>query len=226
MTNPAPTDAVFFDLDGTLIDTAPDMGGALNRVLHAHGRAAVSESIYRPQVSHGSIALLKLGFPELDPASQLADLRSELLDVYERYVFKDSTLFPGIEQVLTALENRQLPWGIITNKPEYLTLKLLDAMKLTDRCASIVAADTAAHAKPHPAPMLLACERAGVDPQRCLYIGDAQRDIAAGRSVKMKTLIASWGYIDPENDDPQQWNADAELQAPAEILNHIVTALA
>lgn len=216
------TQAVFFDLDGTLIDTAPDMGGALNTVLQAHGRDPIAADIYRPQVSHGSIALLKLGFPELDPATELAELRNEFLATYERDIYHHSALFIGIENVLTTLESGNLPWGIITNKPERLTMKLLDAMQLTSRCVSIVSADTTTHAKPHPAPMLLACKRAGVNPTSCLYVGDAQRDIEAGRAVQMKTLIASWGYIDEIEDDPAQWQADAALSSPQDILAHVV----
>ncbi len=215
------TQAVFFDLDGTLIDTAPDMGGALNTLLTAHGRQPVSETLYRSQVSHGAIALLKLGFPELDPKTQMTDLRLEFLQTYERDIACDSKLFDDIEPLLTALEDRNLPWGIITNKPEYLTLKLLADMKLTERCCSIVGADTTTHAKPHPAPMLLACRQTGVDPSRCLYVGDAQRDIHAGNAVGMKSLVASWGYISDQHDDPDSWQADAILDSPMHVLDHV-----
>lgn len=196
------------------------MGGALNTLLRAHGRQPVAESLYRPQVSHGSIALLKLGFPELDPKTELDELRTEFLQTYERDISVNSALFTGMETALTTLESQNIPWGIITNKPEHLTLKLLDDMALTDRCCSIIGADTTTHAKPHPAPMLLACKQTGVDPVNCLYIGDASRDIQAGRAVKMTTLIAGWGYISTD-DDTLSWQADAFLDSPLEIFNHL-----
>ncbi len=219
----ANTEAVFFDLDGTLIDTAPDMGGALNTVLRNHNRSTVAEATYRPQVSHGSIALLKLGFPELQSADDFQQLRLEFLAAYENDIARDSHLFSGMEAVLHTLEKQAIPWGIITNKPEHLTHKLLKLMTLFDRCCSIVSADTTTHAKPHPAPMLLACKRAGVTPENCLYIGDAKRDIDAGLAVGMTTLVANWGYICPQNDDPDRWNASAIVQHPQSILDHLTS---
>ncbi len=213
--------AVFFDLDGTLIDTAPDMGGALNRMLKERQRSLVPAEIYRAHVSHGSIALLRLGFPELDPATELFDLRTEFLAIYKAHIAHESALFEGMESVLSTLEAANIPWGIVTNKPEALTLKLLDAMDITKRCCSIVAADTTTHAKPHPAPMKLACKRAAVDPAKCFYVGDAQRDIEAGRSVEMKTFVADWGYIDNTIDDSYSWGADFHLQTPEKLLNYL-----
>ncbi len=218
------TSAVFFDLDGTLIDTAPDMGAALNRVLERHGRAPVPATSYREQVSHGSIALLKLGFPDLDPTTQMADLREEFLASYEANIADFSALFEGVETLLQQIEAASVPWGIVTNKPEGLTLKLLDAMNITNRCCSIVASDTTTHAKPHPAPMRLACKRAGVDTATCAYVGDAKRDIEAGHSVAMKTFVASWGYLSASDDHPDTWQADAILQTPTDLLSHLVFA--
>ncbi|MEM7257744.1 MAG: HAD-IA family hydrolase [Pseudomonadota bacterium] len=213
--------AVFFDLDGTIIDTAPDMGGALNRLLIRHERPQVCEQDYRPHVSHGSIALLKLGFTELQNASktnpQLLTLRDEFLNEYETHVAAESRLFDGIEQIFERLETRGIPWGVITNKPEYLTIKLLDELDITRRCCCIVGADTAARAKPHPEPMELACRTTGVTAQACLYVGDAERDIQAGRAVGMTSLIAGWGYIDPITDDTNSWGAHALLSTPAEL---------
>ena len=213
------TEAVFFDLDGTLIDTAPDMGAALNQVLQRHGRSTVSESVYRAHVSHGSIALLKLGFPQLHP-TDMNQLREEFLAAYDSNIAEFSSFFDGVEALLQELESANVPWGIITNKPEGLTLKLLEALAITSRCCSIVAADTTTHAKPHPAPMRLACERAGVDAKKCAYVGDAKRDIDAGKSVQMRTFIASWGYIGT-TDDIDSWRADQTLHTPMELLKHI-----
>lgn len=218
MTTPA---AVFFDLDGTLIDTAADMGGALNRVLRQHNRTEVSANDYRSSVSHGSIALLKLGFPELDPKTELHDLRLEFLASYSEHVADESELFEGVEKLLTSLERNNLPWGIVTNKPQVQTIKLLDALNLTKRCCSVVAADTTTHAKPHPAPMNLACKQADVDPAKCFYIGDAERDIQAGRSVGMQTFVAEWGYIDNQRDNTTLWGANVHLTRPIDLLQHI-----
>ena len=215
------TQAVFFDLDGTLIDTAPDMGGALNRLLIRHRRPPVAARHYRAQVSHGSIALLKLGFPELAAPSEFESLRTEFLNEYEKHLCNDSLVFTEMVPVLEQLEQLNIPWGIITNKPEYLTLSLLDKLDLTRRCCCIIGADTAARAKPHPEPMLLACKRTDVVPERCVYVGDAERDIQAGLSVGMKSLVAGWGYIDPLEDNPEQWGADDYLSSPEMLLQHI-----
>ena len=221
MSEPTTPQAVFFDLDGTLIDTAPDMGGALNRVLTKHNRPHVSPAQYRPHVSHGSIALLKLGVPELTDADHLHKLREEFLHEYATCVYAESDLFSGMDTVLQQLEHRRIPWGIITNKPETLTLSLLDQMALKHRCCCIVGADTAARAKPHPDPMLLACQRTGVTPNECIYVGDAERDIKAGRSVAMTTLVAGWGYIDPAVDEPGSWGADDLLSHPSELIPYL-----
>ena len=218
-------EAVFFDLDGTLIDTAPDMGGALNRMLEKRRRAPVAASAYRSSVSHGSIALLKLGFPELVtgelPETELQKLKPEFLATYAGGVCIGSQLFDGIPALLQEMDERQIPWGIITNKPEGLTIQLLEALELRSRCCSIVGADTTTHAKPHPAPMRLACEMAGVDPASCFYVGDAERDIQAGKAVNMTTFIAGWGYIDEHRDTPQSWGAHAYLNNPQEIVDQL-----
>lgn len=213
--------AVFFDLDGTLIDTAPDMGGALNRLLHRYGKPPVPAERYRSHVSHGSLALLRLGFPHLTDELQLHNLRDEFLHEYETGVAIASSLFDGMEQVLRMLETAMIPWGIITNKPEYLTLKLLDQLKLTDRCCCVVGADTAVRAKPHPEPMELACKLTDVLAEECIYLGDAERDIQAGRSVNMTTLIAGWGYIDSKTDKPDTWAADGYLSHPTHLTAYI-----
>jgi len=214
-------EAVFFDLDGTLIDTAADMGGALNRMLIKRKRPTVSAEDYRSSVSHGSIALLKLGFPELDPSTEMHDLRLEFLATYAEDVASGSHLFPGVDKLLDTLVQYKLPWGIITNKPEAPTLTLLNELNLPSRCCSIVAADTTTHAKPHPAPMRFACQRASVDPSKCFYVGDAERDIAAGRAVEMQTFVACWGYIDSKTDDTSTWGADIHLLQPTDLLEYI-----
>jgi len=222
--NRATPAAVFFDLDGTLADTAADMGGALNRMLSRRNRPVVRSEDYRSSVSHGSIALLKLGFPELDPNTEMHELRLEFLATYAEDVSSGSHLFPGVDRLLNTLDQYKLPWGIITNKPEAPTLTLLNALNLTDRCCSIVAADTTTHAKPHPAPMRLACKRASADPAKCFYVGDAERDIAAGRAVEMQTFVAEWGYIDTITDDTSTWGADIHLSQPTDLLEYIAVS--
>jgi len=220
-------EAVFFDLDGTLIDTAPDMGGALNNMLRARNKPPVAEALYRPLVSHGSIALLKLGFPEIFPPkidslnAKQKNMREEFLSTYERGIADASKLFIGVDDLLASLESHNIPWGIITNKPEGLTMLLLDAMDITKRCCSIIGADTASHSKPHPAPMLMACEKSGVKAENCFYLGDAERDIQAGNAVAMKTFIANWGYIDQEIDTPHSWGADASLDSPEDLIPYL-----
>lgn len=214
------TAAVFFDLDGTLIDTAPDMGGALNRVLANHDRPTVAEHIYRPQVSHGSLALLRLSFDSPQDEPKLPALRDEFLAEYQRGIANESTLFPGIAELLAELEEHSVPWGIITNKPESLTLLLTDALDLTRRCCCIIGADTAARAKPHPEPMMLACQRSAVNAADCVYLGDAERDIQAGRSVRMTSLIAGWGYLGADQQ-PADWQADGWLDHPLDTRKFI-----
>ena len=212
--------AIFFDLDGTLIDTAPDMGGALNRMLEKRQRPVVPAEVYRSSVSHGSIALLKLGFPELG-AEEIKELKAEFLQTYADGVCIDSKLFDDAEQLLASIESLKIPWGIVTNKPEGLTLTLLETLELRSRCCSIIGADTTTHAKPHPAPMQLACTQTGVSSDNCFYVGDAERDIQAGRSVNMKTFIAGWGYIDARHDNTDSWQADVFLQKPLELLEYL-----
>ena len=214
-------DAIFFDLDGTLIDTAPDMGGALNIMLQKRDRPAIPADAYRSSVSHGTSALLNLGFSKSELETDMQNLRAEFLSTYDQNIAIGSVLFDGVTDLLESLEEQKIPWGIVTNKPEALTLKLLDTLKLTERCCSIVAADTTTHAKPHPAPMNLACKRASVRPDHCFYIGDTERDIEAGRAVAMKTFVASWGYIDDVTDTPEHWGADAHLATPLELLDHL-----
>ncbi|HFD79296.1 MAG TPA: phosphoglycolate phosphatase [Gammaproteobacteria bacterium] len=215
MTRPVRT--VLFDLDGTLLDTAPDLAGALNAVLASNGREMLPFERIRPVVSHGGSALIELGFglepghPDFEP------LRKQLLDHYQAHIADQTRLFPGMETVLAELERRGLPWGVVTNKPGWLTQPLMDALGLGSRAASIVSGDTLAQRKPHPAPLLHACSRSGSDPAHCLYVGDAERDIEAGRRAGMATLVALFGYL-LEDDRPQDWGASGLVRHPAEIL--------
>lgn len=212
--------AVLFDLDGTLVDTAPDLGGALNRLRAQHGLAALPADLIRPQASHGARGLLKIGF-DLDPDHPRFDaLRNALLDHYARDLCRDSQLFPGIADLLVTLEARGLRWGVVTNKPARFTDPLMARLGLTPRAAAIVSGDTCAEPKPHPAPMLEAARRAGVAPADCLYLGDAERDIEAARNAGMPALVAGWGYLDA-SDTPQHWGAVAVIAHPADTLKFL-----
>lgn len=213
--------AVLFDLDGTLADTAPDLAHALNETLAAHGRKALDFATIRPHVSHGSTALIRLGFPDLDPeAETFAALREQLLEVYRDNLATHTRLFAGMADCLQGLERLGLRWGVVTNKPGWLTEPLLTELGLSARAACIVSGDSTALRKPHPQPILHACRQIGLDAPQCIYIGDAERDIVAGRNAGMKTLVALFGYLG-DDDRPQEWHADAMIRQPLEILDWI-----
>lgn len=208
--------AMLFDLDGTLLDTAPDMAAALNRLRHEEGLAPLDFLTVRPHVSHGAVAVLRLGFPQADEA-EIARLRERFLRLYSADLAVHTRLFAGFEPVLAGLEARRLKWGVVTNKPAFLTQPLLTQVGLSARCGCIVSGDTLPHRKPHPAPLLHAAEVMKVDPAHCIYVGDAERDIQAGRAAGMRTLVATFGYLRAE-DRPSQWQADALIGAPQELL--------
>jgi phosphoglycolate phosphatase len=208
---------VLFDLDGTLLDTAPDLAQALNTVLVENNRPPLPYEAIRPVVSHGGIALIELGF-ELEPSDPAFDpLRQRLLEIYRENISSLTRPFPGITELLEKLEERGLNWGIVTNKPGWLTDPLLKDLGLYKRAAAVVSGDTLDERKPHPAPMLHACELASSEPAQCVYIGDAQRDIEAGINAGMHTLVALFGYLQ-EQDDPENWQADDMIETPMELL--------
>jgi len=209
---------VLFDLDGTFADTAPDLAHALNQTLHLHGESTISLEQIRPAVSHGGIALIKLGFGIEPDNDGFEEKRQDLLRFYVEDICRHTTLFPGMELLLEQLDQHQIPWGIVTNKPEWLTNPLMEQLQMTARAACIVSGDTTANSKPHPEPILYACEQAGGhNPSECIYIGDAKRDIEAGNCAGTTTLIAMFGYID-EDDNPEEWGADGAIDHPAQIL--------
>jgi len=208
---------VLFDLDGTLVDTAPDLAFALNGTLIESGRTALPFDAIRPVVSHGGSALLRLAYGESLEAAAFARVRDRFLALYRENLARESRLFAGMESLLATLEARGLTWGVVTNKPSWLTEPLLDALALRERAASVVSGDTLAQSKPHPAPLLHACREAGSEPAACLYIGDAERDIEAGRRAGMRTLVAAFGYLGA-GDDPEAWGADGVIAEPGEVL--------
>ena len=209
---------VLFDLDGTLADTAPYLAYALNCVLEEQGCRPLPFDTIRPVVSHGGVALIKLGFGIDEHAPGFPPLRQRLLDIYRDNIARETRLFDGMGTLLTRLEERGINWGVVTNKPGWLTGPLLEALGLKARAATIVSGDTLPERKPHPAPMLLACEQAGSDAAHCLYIGDAERDIEAGRNAGMRTLVALFGYLG-ETDFPEQWQADGMVESALDILD-------
>jgi phosphoglycolate phosphatase len=211
---------VLFDLDGTLADTAPDLAWALNQVLQEQGRAALPFETIRPVVSHGGIALIKLAFALDEQDEGFTALRQRLLTLYRDNIARHTRLFGGMNELLEHLEQRGLNWGVVTNKPGWLTEPLLEALALHQRAATIVSGDTLPQSKPHPAPMLLACEQAGSQAAECLYLGDAERDILAGRNAGMHTLVAAFGYIG-EDDRPESWGADGIIDHPLELLDYL-----
>ena len=211
--------AILFDLDGTLVDTAPDMGAALNNLLIEESLAPIPLEIIRPYVSQGGLVLTRLGFSEQVPESEIEPLRLRYLDHYRAIVADDSVLFDGLEEVLNTLEKRNIPWGIVTNKPKWLTTPLLEQMALDKRAAVVICGDTLDKRKPHPLPLIVAAETIGIACEDCVYIGDDPRDIAAGRAARMKTLIASYGYIDRDTR-LDEWQAGGIIEHPLDLLSH------
>ncbi len=211
--------AILFDLDGTLVDTAPDMGAALNNLLIEESLAPIPLEIIRPYVSQGALVLTRLGFSEQVPESEIEPLRLRYLDHYRAIVADDSVLFDGLEEVLNTLEKRNIPWGIVTNKPKWLTTPLLEQMTLDERAAVVICGDTLDKRKPHPLPLIVAAETIGIACEDCVYIGDDPRDIAAGRAARMKTLIASYGYID-RDARLDEWQAGGIIAHPLDLLSH------
>ena len=196
--------AVLFDLDGTFADTAPDLAAALNQVLVEEGKSPLAFELIRPVVSHGGIALIKLGFHINEQDAHFERLKLRLLDIYLNNLNNLTTVFEGIEGLLQQLKEKNIIWGIVTNKPAWLTDPLMAQMGYHKRAAVIVSGDTTNKRKPHPKPLLYACQKINCQPSECLYIGDAERDIIAGNAAGMITLTALFGYIEAD-DNPEDW---------------------
>jgi 2-phosphoglycolate phosphatase len=211
---------VLFDLDGTLLDTAPDLIHALNAVKRWENEAPLPAHQLRPLVSHGSLALLKFAFPQ-QSETDLQRRQQYFLKQYAENIKIDTALFAGMSQVLDELQQRQIPWGVVTNKPSDLTHKLLAAMQLDHSVCSVICGDTLAVSKPDPLPLITAAKECSVDPTRCLYIGDAERDIKAARAAQMPNLLARYGYI-ATDDDINTWQADHIIDSPLAILDFLV----
>lgn len=215
--------AILFDLDGTLVDTAPDMVAVLQDLQRTHGLDPVDYELGRAYVSNGALGLLGLGFPDIEHAIG-SDLHTAYLESYAEQVCEASLLFPGLADLLEALDAAGLPWGVVTNKPAHLTDALLDRLALAARSACTVSGDTLPQRKPDPAPLLHACELAGMLPQNTVYVGDASRDIQAGQNAGMATVAAAYGYIAP-GDDPRNWGADLIAADTAELTQILLKAV-
>ncbi len=209
-----PQAGVLFDLDGTLLDSAPDLAAALQQLCAEQGRAMPAYAIVREVVSHGASAVIRSAWPDAG-AEAIAALLPRFLAIYGKDLAVRTRPFAGIEPLLAALDRAGTPWGIVTNKIAALTLPLLDRLGLATRAAAIVAGDTLALKKPDPAPVLHACALAGIAPRSSLFVGDDRRDVEAGRAAGLFTVAAAWGYLGGE--DPAGWEADAVVATPQEL---------
>lgn len=212
--------AVLFDLDGTLADTAPDLGRALNRLRAERGLEPLPIGIMRAQASSGARGLLKAGFGSTPESKGYEALRDRFLELYAENLCVDTRLFDGISELLSAIEARPLPWGIVTNKAKRFTEPLLRALAIGHRPACIVSGDSTPHIKPHPAPLLQAAMLLALPAGDCVYVGDDLRDAQAARAAGMRFAVAGWGYLGDEAD-PRTWEADAVVSHPREVLDLI-----
>lgn len=211
---------ILFDLDGTLVDTAHDLAYALNLQRERHGMVALPLDVIRPYASHGSRGLLAVGFGLVPEDESFDSMREEYLALYDQVLTRQPVLFNGVAELLATLEAKTIPWGVVTNKPRRFTQPLLANIGLLDRAACVVSGDDAQRPKPYPDTLFLACEQAGFNPQNCWYVGDAERDIQAGKAAGMQTVVALYGYLDAE-DKPQEWGADIFVNSPLELLEFI-----
>jgi phosphoglycolate phosphatase len=207
--------AVLFDLDGTLLDSAPDMLATANAMLAARERAPIRLDALRPVVSKGSRAMVSVAFPELGQAERDA-LVPEFLQRYEALIGQHAVLFDGVAGMLDALDAAGCAWGIVTNKPEYLARLIVPQLGWDTRCKVLIGGDTLAQRKPHPLPLLAAAERMHIDPATCIYVGDDERDIVAANAAGMASVAALWGYR-LDADDPLAWGAERMIEHPAQL---------
>ncbi len=210
---------MLFDLDGTLVDTAPDMVATLHEMQLAHGYEPIPYDLGRSNVSNGAMGLLRVGFADIDEDGRAA-MVGEYVERYADRLCEESSVFAGLDPLLDRLDEAGCPWGVVTNKPEHLTNPLLEQLGLTSRMACAVSGDTLPVRKPEPEPLLLGCDIAGVEVHRSIYVGDAARDIEAGLRAGAATIAAGYGYI-VEDDDPREWGADI-IAVDTEELTQIV----
>lgn len=215
--------AVLFDLDGTLLDSAPDLGAAAEGLRRARGLPALPLQAYRAHAGAGARGMLRVAFDMAPDHPDYEALRTAFLNAYEASMLERTTAFEGVLPLLETLHQAGMPWGVVTNKMERLTHPIVQALPWFGTAGAIVCGDTTAHPKPHPAPLLEAAKRLGVDPTRCLYVGDDLRDIVAGRAAGMRTVAACYGYLGPDAE-VTAWGADAQIKEPLEVLKLIELA--
>lgn len=212
-----PLRAVLFDLDGTLIDSAPDLAGAANEMRAERGLAPLAYELLRPMVGSGARGMLGVSL-EVTPAHEgFESLKTEFLSRYERRMLKETAVFANVPPLLARLRALHLPWGIVTNKAERFALPMTRALGLAEAAGAVVGGDTTPHAKPHPGSLLEAARRIGVAPEHCAYVGDDERDILAGRAAGMLTVAASWGYLG-QGGCVDAWGADFIIDEPLALL--------
>ena len=216
-------DAVLFDLDGTLIDSAPDLAGAANDLRREHDLPDLPYAALRPMVGSGARGMVGIAFGIAPGEPSFDDLRDRFLARYAERLLQETAVFPQVDAMLLALEARRWPWGIVTNKAARYAQPVVTGLHLHQRAAVLISGDTTPHAKPHPAPLLEAARRLGVEPGRCVYVGDDQRDVVAGRAAGMATVAAAWGYLGA-GDPIGSWGADAIVDAPDALLNWLELA--
>ncbi len=212
---------VLFDLDGTLADTAGDMASVLNAMLVEHGKPPLAAADLRNHVSQGSAALLHLGFGVTVHDDEFTTLRDDFLNRYRDNLCNATVLFHGVTKVLDALDAKKIPWGIVTNKPAFLTKPLLAALQIKHRSACIISGDTFAERKPHPLPIQKACTAIGCAPGEAVYVGDAHGDVKAAHAAGVRAVVALYGYIDGKLHKPEEWRADGYVRAPGELLEFL-----
>jgi len=225
MLQPPAAEAVILDLDGTFLDTAPDLMGAVNDLRAEQGLPALPADHLMPVVSHGSAALIRRGFDLADTDPRFERLRQALLELYAARVSRETRPFPGVLALAEGLEDRGVPWGIVTNKPGWLARPLLANLGFRERLACLVTGDCLPERKPSPEPILSGCRQMGMPPSRCLALGDAERDVQSARRAGTLTLVALYGYVNGE-DHVGRWGADGLIAHPLEVLRWIADARA
>ncbi|GAB2822037.1 phosphoglycolate phosphatase [Comamonas piscis] len=212
--------AILFDLDGTLIDSAPDLGAAADQMRVARGMPSLPMADYRPFAGSGARGMLRVAFGMQPEDAEFPAMREEFFQNYERRMTQDTTVFDGVADMLDRIVAQQLQWGVVTNKSKRFTEPLSRQMPLFASAGAVVSGDTTPHAKPHPEPLLEAARRIGVDPQDCVYVGDDERDIIAGKAAGMHTVAAVYGYLG-EKQSVAHWEADDVINSPHELLKRL-----
>lgn len=212
-----PIKLVLFDLDGTLVDSAPDLAAAANEMRAARGLDAMAYELLRPMVGSGARGMVGVALQVAPGDADYEALKHEFLDRYEARLLDQTRAFAGVESLLASLSHAGLSWGVVTNKAERFALPLTAALGLNTGAVAVIGGDTTLHTKPHPAPLLEAARRAGIEPEHCIYVGDDERDIVAGRAAGMQTVAAAWGYLG-KGQPIEAWGADIVLSSPAELL--------